>query len=172
MHTPVRPCERSHSLVYAPTSADEGSSWQVEEIMSALEQLLRATEKLPKVVDRRTHAALDYLTISAFLLLGSAYWNRNKRVSAAALLNAGFVLGYSMFTDYPGSLRRQISFVSHGKLDIVQAGMAALAPQVLGFDGLAGFLCRAQAMNETMVIGITDWTEKEREQASNVHRAA
>jgi hypothetical protein len=144
----------------------------MEEIMSALDQLLQASERLPKVVDRKTHAALDYLTISAFLLLGSAYWKRNKRASAAALLNAGFVLSYSLFTDYPGSLQRRISFMTHGRLDIMQAGLAAMAPQLLGFGGVAGLICRAQAMNEVMVIGITDWTGKTREESARIPRVA
>ena len=117
--------------------------------------------RLPKVVDRPTHAALDYLTTGAFLMLAGLAWDRSKRSSVCAMINGFMVLGVSMFTDYPGSIRRLISFRTHRNLDMVQAAMAASMPTLVGFsDTPDAWLFRAQAANEAMVIGITDWDSK------------
>jgi hypothetical protein len=112
----------------------------------------------PRVIDRRTHAALDYLTTSYFLILAAYFWNSNKRAAATALINGGAVLGVSMFTDYPGALSRRIPFETHGKIDLMQAGMAAGLPRLLGFSSDAAALpFKAQAMNEGLVVMATDW---------------
>lgn len=111
-----------------------------------------------KKIDSATHASLDYLTISAFLLAAAANWKGNRRASVAALINGFFVLGYSMFTDYPGSVRRRIRFRTHGKLDAVQATMALSMPTLLGFsDTGASAFFRGQAINEALVLALTDW---------------
>ena len=127
-----------------------------------LDFLLNITRRLPKPVDRKTHAALDYLTISAFMLMGAYFWDHNKRAAATALTNGFMVLGVSMFTDYPGSAARLISFKTHGKLDLVQAATAATMPALLGFgDDAAALPFRIQAVNELAVVGITDWDSDE-----------
>ncbi len=123
-----------------------------------LDKLLQFTRRLPKKIDPDTHAALDYLTISAFFLAAGLAWNGNKRASIAALINAGMVLGVSMFTDYSGSLQKRISFPTHGKLDMAQAGMALMMPTLMGFsDTKAASFFHGQAMNEVGVVGLTDW---------------
>src|SRR3954463_316754 len=103
----------------------------------------------PRVIDRRTHAVLDYLTTSYFLILAAYFWDSNKRAAATALINGGAVLGVSMFTDYPGALDRRIPFETHGKIDMMQASMAAGLPTLLGFGSDAAALpFRMQALNE------------------------
>jgi hypothetical protein len=63
-----------------------------------------------------------------------------------------------MFTDYPGGQRGPISFEDHGKADIMQAGMAAGMPTLLGFgSGAAAIPFRMQAIVESLVVGMTDW---------------
>ncbi len=125
-----------------------------------------------KLIDPDTRAALDYLTISYFLVTGAMLWNRNRRAGIAAAINGFFVLGYSMFTDYSGSGQRRISFRTHGKLDVVQAAMAAAMPMVLGFaDQGASTFFRGQAMNEATVLALTDW-ERRGIATRKIHRAA
>jgi len=133
--------------------------------MDILDRVLDQTQRLPKVVDPATHSVLDYLTVSAFMLMAGFFWNRNKRAAATALVNGGMVLGLSMLTDYPGGLKK-ISFRDHGKGDILQMLTAAGLPSLLGFgDKAAALPFRMQALNEAMVIGITDFdSEKARAQ--------
>lgn len=137
-----------------------------------LDRLLQFTRRFPKPFDPDTHAALDYLTISAFVLVAGMSWNGSKRASIAALINGGFVLGYSMFTDYSGSLRKKIDFPTHGKLDIIQALMALTMPTVMGLGGTkAATFFHGQALNEANVIGITDWY-REKSAARRLQRVA
>lgn len=125
-----------------------------------------------KLVDPDTHAVLDYLTIAYFLLTGAALWDRDRRAGIAAAINAFMVLGVSMFTDYSGSARRLISFPTHGKMDAVQAAMAVLLPSAMGFgEEPYAALFRGQAMNEAMVLAITDW-EKRGTVRGRIRRAA
>jgi hypothetical protein len=73
------------------------------------------------------------------------------------------VLGLSMFTDYTGrpmgaNLRRLFSFKQHRAGDIMQAGLAAVGPTLLGFgDEWAALPFRLQAGNEAVVVATTDW---------------
>jgi hypothetical protein len=116
----------------------------------------------PRIIDRRTHAVLDYLTTSYFMILAAYFWDSNKRAAATALINGGAVLGASMFTDYPGALVRKIPFETHGKIDMMQATMAAVLPSMLGFGGEAAAMpFRMQALNEVAVVMATDWHDQE-----------
>jgi len=125
-----------------------------------LERLERATRNVPRTIDRDTHAALDHLTVAAFMIMGGLFWGRNKRATAVALINGVMVLGVSLFTDYRGSLRRRLSFRTHGELDIVQAMTAAGLPMLLGMGASAApFLL--QAANEVLVVSSTDWGPQE-----------
>jgi hypothetical protein len=63
-----------------------------------------------------------------------------------------------MLTDYPGGVKRVISFETHGKIDAGLAGLAATMPNFLAFtdDEEANFF-RTAALAETVVTGLTDF---------------
>lgn len=129
--------------------------------------------RTPRVIDRRTHAALDYLTTGYFLILAAYFWDSNKRAAATALINGGAVLSVSMFTDYPGALVRKIPFETHGKIDMMQAAMATGLPTLLGFgDDAAALPFRMQAGNEALVIMATDWQRRAEEGAEGLREAS
>ncbi len=140
--------------------------------MNWLYNFFLRSNRVPRVIDCRTHAVLDYLTTSSFLLLASYFWDRDKRAAATALINGGTVLGVSMFTDYPGALSRRIPFETHGKIDMMQAAMAAGLPMVLGFGAEAAALpFRMQAANEGFVVMATNWQGDEAEAEESLRRA-
>jgi hypothetical protein len=124
--------------------------------------LERGIPGVPQIINPQQHKVLDYLTIGAFALVGGLLIGHRRRTSRragiAAFINAGMVLGATLLTDYDGDGRRPLSFETHGKLDIAQAAMAATAPHLFGFadEGKAWFV-RGQALNEAMVIAMTDW---------------
>lgn len=125
--------------------------------------IANAVARFPKVIDPRTHAALDYFTAAAFFIAAGLFWGGKRRAAASALINGKMVLGMSLLTDYDGHGRRPISFPTHGKLDVVQAGLAATLPMILGFSHQPGSLFfRMQSMNELMVVALTDWESKTR----------
>ena len=114
--------------------------------------------KLPRVIDPKTHKTLDFLTTATYFVLAGAFWGRHKRASATALINGGAVLAATLLTDYDGDGKRPISFPDHGKIDLAQAGMASGLPVVMGFaKSPAAMVFEAQAMVETLVVSSTDW---------------
>lgn len=128
--------------------------------MNILDRIMDAVDRAPKRIDPATHAALDYLVTSYFLVLGGLFWGRNNRAAASALINGFMVLGVSMFTDYPGGLKK-LGFRSHGKADLLQALTAAGLPNMLGFGNrFAALPFRLQALNEVLVIAATDFEKK------------
>jgi hypothetical protein len=141
--------------------------------MNKLFNFFLRRNSMPRIIDRRTHAALDYLTTSYFLILAAYYWDSNKRAAATALINAGAVLGVSMFTDYPGALVRKIPFETHGKIDMMQASMAAGLPVLLGFGtDAAAVPFEFQALDEAAIILATDWGSKEELGERELRRAS
>jgi hypothetical protein len=134
--------------------------------MNILDRILDRTRRFPKFVDPPTHIAMDYLTSSYFMLLASAFWGRDRRAAATALINGWMVLGLTILTDYPGGLKK-ISFRTHGKGDMVQMLTAAGLPSVLGFGSRPTSLpLRLQALQEALIISITDFEGEQRSRAS------
>ena len=137
-----------------------------------LERILHA-RALPKLIDGNTHALLDALTTSTFFMLAGLLWGRHNRAAATALVNGVAVMGVSMFTNYPGGQRGPIDFETHGKADIMQAGMAAGMPAALGFGSdIAAIPFRMQAVVEALVIGMTDWEAGRAAELSEYHDVA
>jgi hypothetical protein len=104
------------------------------------------------------HAVLDYGTAAGFFGLAVALRNRDERASRLAWINGASVLLLAMFTDYPGGLFRRIAFKTHRTMDMIQAGMSAAGPALLGFGGepeARPFY--VQTAVEATVIGTTDW---------------
>jgi hypothetical protein len=122
------------------------------------EDLEQATHTIPKVIDARAHALIDYLTAGGFFALGYAMLGRHSRAAGFAFVNGVSVLTLSMLTDYPGGLFRTLSFKTHGTIDTMLAAMCAAGPAVLGFAGdpEAQFF-HSQALVETGVFAATDW---------------
>ncbi len=134
--------------------------------MNWLIRKLMYGEKLPRVIDPRSHEALDYMVTAYFLLLAGMFWGNHKRASASALINGMAVLGATLMTDYDGDGRRPISFPMHGKIDVAQMGMASGLPVLLGFaNDWRSSLFQFQALSEAAVISTTDWEATGRGQA-------
>ncbi|HZQ23487.1 MAG TPA: hypothetical protein VFA89_11895 [Terriglobales bacterium] len=117
---------------------------------------------VPKPITPKTHKLLDYLTIGAFGVIAGLCWGSKRRASIAAIANGAFILSYTLLTDYDGDGRRPVSFSTHGDLDVIQAGMAAIAPELLAFrDSGIAHVFRGQALNESAVIAMTDFDANE-----------
>ncbi len=130
--------------------------------MQITTDMTEMTRAMPKVIDPKTHAVLDYLTAGTFLAAGLALRKRHPRAAGLALANGAAVLGLSMLTDYPGGVWRTLSFRTHGTIDMVQASMTAFGPTLLGFAGdpEAQFF-HGQAVVEAAVVAATDWNNTE-----------
>src|SRR5438270_13593537 len=116
------------------------------------------TKRMPKVISPKAHAVVDYMTAGAFLLTGAIYWPRNKRAALGAFVCAGAELATSLLTDYPGGVKKVISYRNHGKIDLGLAAMTATMPEFMGFrhDREKSFFL-AQAALITAVTDLTDF---------------
>jgi len=126
---------------------------------------------IPRPISPKTHRILDFLTSGAFGVVAGLCWGKRQNAAIAAIANGAFVLSYTLLTDYEGNGKRPVSFETHGDLDVIQAGMAAIAPELLGFKntGIAHFF-RGQAVNEAVVIALTDFEANERKLGRRLFR--
>lgn len=126
--------------------------------MKQLLKFLLYSNRNVRVIKPGTHAVLDYVTAGYFFALTGYFWGRHRRAAVTAMINGIEVLGLSLFTDYPGGVKRVIPFETHGKIDLVQAATAAGLPLLLGFanDSEAMFF-EGQCGNELLVVSLTDW---------------
>jgi hypothetical protein len=116
-----------------------------------------ATKKLPKAVTPKGHAVIDYLTVGAFLVTGALYWRRHKRAALSAFICGGAELALSLITDYPGGVKKVISFPTHCKVDLGLAAMTATMPEFMGFkDDREKRFFLAQSAGITLATNLTD----------------
>ena len=99
-------------------------------------------DRLPKVIDPKTHAVIDYVMAGAFITMGAFYWSHNKRAAIGAFLCGGAAAATSMLTDYPGGIKKSISFQTHGKIDAGLAGLTTWTSSRCDFSP-SNFLTRS-----------------------------
>jgi hypothetical protein len=118
-----------------------------------------ATDRLPKIVSPRAHAAIDYATAGAFLLSSLLLWRRHRPAAVSAMICGGSELLVAALTDYPGGIVREISFPAHGRIDVGLAMFAATVPEFMNFaDDPAARLFDMQALVMAAATGLTDFT--------------
>jgi hypothetical protein len=113
---------------------------------------------IPRFISPAQHAVLDYGVAATFFTMGALFASRHRRAATLAFLNGAMVLGMSLLTDYPGGIYRRLTFRGHRTGDMIQAGLAAVGPVLLGFGGDAeANYFYGQAASEVGVIAATDW---------------
>jgi hypothetical protein len=100
-------------------------------ILNSLAQA--AVKPFSQSIDQRTHAILDYANVGVFLLAGGIFWKRSKRAAAGALVAATAALTINLLTDYPGGVKKRITFNRHREIDFGLAALAATMPEFLTF---------------------------------------
>ena len=114
--------------------------------------------RLPKVISPTQHAWIDYAVATAFFAAGSALWTRHRRAALTSFLCGAATAASSVITEYPGGLFRLINFETHGQLDAGLAGMTALIPRLMGFDGdRENWFFELQGAVETAANALTDF---------------
>ena len=115
-------------------------------------------DRLPKVIGPKAHTVADYTVASLFLFMGTMFWSRNKRAALAAFVCSGATAAVSMLTDYPGGVKRVISYRTHGRIDAGLAGLTAAMPNFMAFgDEDEAKYFRTMALAETVITGLTDY---------------
>jgi hypothetical protein len=123
-------------------------------------------DRMPKVLDARTHGMIDYAHAAFFLGMAWFCRNSNRRAALAALITGSFVLVESMLTDYPLGVKKVIPFATHGRMDAGFAAASLMMPKMFGFEETAAAkVFHGNGYLEGTVVGMTDWdSEKAREE--------
>lgn len=117
------------------------------------------TNKMPKLIEPKAHAVIDYAMAAAFFGMAAFFWRRNKRAALSALLCGSAETITALCTDYPGGVVQEITFETHGAIDFSLSGLVASLPGILRFSGEpeARFF-RIQGIALATVTGLTDFT--------------
>jgi hypothetical protein len=117
-----------------------------------------AAGRMPKMISPRVHSALDYAVAGSFLLMGALFWRRNRRAAIGSLLCGGATAAVSLLTDYPGGVRKVISYPMHGQIDGGLIAMTAAMPRLVNIEGdrEAKFFSR-QAIAKTAIVSMTNF---------------
>jgi hypothetical protein len=128
--------------------------------MPILQQAAKwTTNKLPKVINPRAHAIIDYAMAASFFGMAAFFWRRNKRAAISSLVCGAAETITSLCTDYPGGVVDEISFETHGAIDFGLSGMVSSLPDMLRFsDEPESRFFRMQGIALAAVTGLTDFT--------------
>lgn len=130
--------------------------------------------RMPKVLDARTHGIIDYAHAAFFLSMAWFCRNNNRRAAIAALITGSFVLVESMLTDYPMGVKKIIPFATHGRMDAGFAAASLMVPKVMGFEDTgAATVFHINGYVEGSVVGMTDWnSERARREEFSLPKAS
>ena len=127
--------------------------------MSVATALVEKLEnRLPKVIDARTHGIIDYCHAAFFFGMALMCRKSNPRAAVAAAATGGFVLVQSLLTDYPLGAAKIIPFSVHGQMDAAFAASSFAVPKLCGFAGTpAATVFTTNGFVEGSVVGMTNW---------------
>lgn len=123
---------------------------------------LKFDDKFPRVIDSKTHSAIDWVHSAAnFVAAGIFAARGNKKAALGAAMLGADVLLNTLMTDYEYGVFRVWNFKVHGILDYSVAATSAALPAMMGFNDTpeADFFY-IQGAVETMTAGITDYDDE------------
>jgi hypothetical protein len=104
--------------------------------MPGLNMLAKIIAKpIPRMVRPKAHAVVDYASVGLFLGTAAWLWRRNRRAAVASLVCGGTELATVLLTDYPGGIKKLISFRTHREIDYGLAALIAALPASLELNG-------------------------------------
>ena len=131
------------------------------------------TDRMPKMIDPKTHALIDYAMAVAFFTAGALFWRRHKRAAMSSMLCGAAVTANSLLTDYPGGVWKHMDFDTHGKIDAGLAALTSTMPSAMFFsDDSESRFFLAAGIAETAVTALTDFSEEGTGSRRNRYRTA
>jgi hypothetical protein len=118
-----------------------------------------AIDRMPKTIDAKTHAKIDYAMAAAMAGFGIMCLRNNKAAGMAATIASLAQVTNVAMTDVPGGICKTISFPLHGRVDMALTGILATMPAVLGFsDTKESRIFALSAVAMSVVTAMTDFT--------------
>jgi hypothetical protein len=120
-------------------------------------------KRLPKVIDPKTHAVLDYVVAGMFIAAGAIYWRRNRRASVSSFVCGAATAVNALVTDYPGGVWKVLEYQKHGRIDAGLVGAVGTMPTLMGFaDSHEATFFKVQSVAEAAVTALTDFDAMDR----------
>ncbi len=115
--------------------------------------------RLPKVINPKTHAIIDYAVVAGgFFAVAGLAWKNHKRAAVASLICGLAETTVAMLSDYPGGVAKVISFEKQGEIDAGFAAVVGTMPNMMGFsDEWPAWFFRSHALAMATVTGLTDF---------------
>jgi hypothetical protein len=121
-----------------------------------------SAKRMPKVINPTAHAVIDYAAAATFFGMAALFWKRNRRAAIASLACGATEVLAALLTDYPGGAAKQISFETHGSIDLGLSGLVAGLPDAMRFAGEPeSRFFRVQGLAIAALTGLTDFTGKD-----------
>lgn len=116
-------------------------------------------DRMPKMIDPKTHAIIDYAVAATFFTAGALFWRGHRRAAIGSFLCGATAAANSLLTDYPGGVWPAMDFDTHGKIDAGLAAITSSIPSGMFFrkDRQANFFFAA-AIAETAVTALSDFS--------------
>jgi hypothetical protein len=115
-------------------------------------------KRLPKMIDPKTHAVLDYAVASMFIAAGIIYWKRNPRAAVSSFICGAATTMNALVTDYPGGVWKKLDYQKHGRIDAGLVGVVGTMPTLMGFaDADEASFFKVQSIAEAAVTALTDF---------------
>lgn len=116
-------------------------------------------KRLPKIINPKLHAVLDYTAAAACFTMAALYWRRHKPAAISSLALGVAKTTNNLLTDYPGGVWPKMTLETHDRVSAGIAGMSATVPRALGFSGDAeSRFFRMQAIGEAAVLSMAQTT--------------
>jgi hypothetical protein len=116
------------------------------------------SKRMPKMIDPKTHAVLDYVIAGMFIAAGAIYWKRNRRAAVGSFVCGAATAMNSLVTDYPGGIWKLLDYQRHGRIDAGLVGAVGTMPTLLGFtDADEARFFKVQSIAEAAVTALTDF---------------
>ncbi|MCU1286707.1 MAG: hypothetical protein JWO13_3057 [Acidobacteriales bacterium] len=117
-------------------------------------------DAMPRVINSKTHSAIDYVHAATNFIAGAIFRKSNVRASNAAFALGAGVLANALMTDYELGVFRLYSFKVHGILDYGVAATSAALPAMLKIqDTREAAYFYAQGAGESVIAGISDYDD-------------
>jgi hypothetical protein len=119
------------------------------------------TDKIPGVIDSKTHGIIDYIHAGTNILAGFLFRNRSRAASNACFALGGSILINALCTDYELGVFRLYDFKVHGIMDYGVAAASAAMPMLLGLEGTAEkSYFYGQGGGEATIAALTDYNDE------------
>jgi hypothetical protein len=132
--------------------------WRISRMTLVQSSMNLMAKRMPKIIDPKTHAVLDYVVAGIFIAAGVIYWKRNRRAAVSSFVCGAATATNALVTDFPGGVWKVLDYRKHGRIDAGLVGAVGTMPTVMGFaDADEARFFKVQSIAEAAVTALTDF---------------